>query len=183
MKIKNKKQFYELAQKGLCGNTPRMWMDVDDYLDDKNAPREVGIRYTSVSDKRFVPRIGWYQLHLSKGILKNRSYIISEIPYTNAIDSLQGELSWFDGRWVLYYTHDMAPMREALKNSGKHVYGLQAINLIKGYCSASEFSQLMELFDRYTDGLDYPVIEFAVMRYPMGRLNQCLVIWEIRNGY
>ena len=27
MKITSKKQFYELAQKGLCGNTPRMWTD------------------------------------------------------------------------------------------------------------------------------------------------------------
>lgn len=115
------------------------------------------------------------------------SYIISEVPPRKQQDpnrsSIQGELSWFDGRWCLYYADRLGYMRDALKDRGKHAFGLQAKYLIQKYASPSGERMLFEVFEKFSQPGDYPIIEFTVVPYPIGRYRMDVIIWEVRNGY
>ena len=46
-KIRSKRDFYELAKNGLCGNTMRTWGSFREFWIDPYGPGEVGIRQMS----------------------------------------------------------------------------------------------------------------------------------------
>jgi len=182
--IRSKKEFYSLARVGLCGNTPRMWQCHTDYFNDLTAPDIVGVRFNKVGYPG-IAKINYLNLHhlWRMGELDlHGEYNITEIP-SRVGSSLQGELGWMKGRWTLYYCHELGYMRRQLSDYGKHAFGWQALRLLKYHCSASEYDELMDLFEYYTVEQNYPIIEFAVLKEPLGRLRRNTVIWEIRNGY
>lgn len=192
MLIRCKKDFYDLSEKGLCGNTPRTWKSWEEWENDSIKPEWVGIRRTINTHKRSFPRMYWRNAVLETKNMVPGTFLISEVPSPDieGKHGLQGELTWFDyalckAGWVFYYTHILGYMRTRLQEDGRHIYNWDVQRLIKGYCTSSEYQELMDLFDKYTDEITgrYPVIEFAVFDRPFGRLNRHLVIWEIRNGY
>jgi hypothetical protein len=189
MLIKNKRDFYRLASQGLCGNTMRTWGSIDEYWPFRGKYPYVGIRNQSATGGIVIPMIHCTRLRLELSKYRG-DYIISEVPRPNNVEStLQGELSWahyalIGEPWaglVLRYTHDSGMMRDALANSGRHAFGWEATRLMKHYTSPRAFTEITNLFDRYTVDGQYPVIEFSVFRKPAGINSRCLVIWEIRH--
>lgn len=190
MRINNKREFYERAELGLCGNTPRTWRDYRQFWADRangDFPRDVdvGLRTLVPGDPRGIARVSPHnavlRMKFSPGV-----WYVSEIPPGGSGDDgrgLQGELSWVNGQWWLYYTHRMGYMRSRLRESGRHAHGWPALRLLRGHLTPGDYDMVMDLFDWYTDGVDYPTIEFANFRTPWGRLNRNCIIWEIRNGY
>lgn len=187
--IKTKKYFYQLSARGLCGNTMQAWDDVEEYWPHRHRYPHVGIRDGVSTGGVCLPRVTYQRLRYTLGLYyPNGGYIISEVPRTadHGSSALQGELSWgpYDqdqAGWILHYTHSSGYMRQRLAETGQHVYGWGAQRLLKGYMSTSEYQELMDLFDRYTEDGQYPVIEFSTMKEPMGQYNRRLVIWEIRH--
>ena len=188
MLIKSKREFYELAQKGLCGNTPRMWESFEDWIGDMEPgfyKKYWGIRSKAGWGHVCHPKVGGDLVIDTIWDMPEGSYMISEIPPegSDTGQGLQGELAWMNGEWVLYYTYEMGYMREKLASSGAHARGWKAMNLLRGRMPASDFDMLMELFEKYSDGYRYPVIEFAVCHKSWGVLNRNTIIWEIRGDY
>jgi hypothetical protein len=194
-KIKNKNDFYKNAAVGLCGNTMRTWSSVKEYWPYRLQYPQVGLRRTIINHKDSFARIPWEQLISKLDIydIKEGTYIISEIPDPDieGKNGLQGELTWgsfnqgLDAGFIFYYTRTLGYMRQRLRESGRTIYGFEALNLIECHCDDSDYEMLMSFFDYYSDVStgDYPVIEFAIMNKSCGILNRRLVIWEIRNGY
>lgn len=174
---------------GLCGNTPRTWLDRMTFSWDRvmghfERDRNVALRPLRPGDPdgrtNVSPLNAYVELKFRPG-----KYYISEIPPDgpDADVTIQGELSWSNGAWQLYYTFDPGYMRDALRNSGRSLSGWEATRMLKRHLDERDYGMLMELFEWYTDGGDYPVIEFSNFRKPWGRLDRPLIIWEIRNGY
>jgi len=200
-RIDNKVDFYRLASLGLCGNTPVTWNNFDDYWEDKEKYPYIGLRRTAFAEKKSYPRMHHTDLEdvLMFEDIDKGTYVITEVPDPSIEGKygLQGEFTWmtyFDSTdntrkagWVLYYANVLGYMRKRLAESGQHAFGMKALNILRSHCSSSEYQELQELFDFYTDYGDtrspFPVIEFAVMNHPFGRLHRNTTIWEIRKGY
>lgn len=184
MLIKTKSRFYDLAAKGLCGNTPMTWASVEEALD--SDCQWFGIRWLIPDHSQFstaVPRI--YLRYVYFDFLRyDGHYIITEsdgIQDHDQIYGLQGELTWYAGEWRLYHTHRLGNMRHRLRETGQTASGWHALELLKTHLDPVDYDDLMDLFDRYSEGTEYPVIEFATTPRPMGRLHRHIVIWEIRS--
>lgn len=186
MKIQNKKHFYSLALDGLVGNTPMCWKSFKEYeLEREQYPI---VTFRSFELGKFKDVKPWMTGEEVDNFISSHepeTYIIMEAP-NYGLDNkygLQGEFTWIDGAWTFYYTLKLGYMREKLDKYGKHCFGQHATNLIKEHASPSGFYMLMELFNKYTEGNSYPVIEFAVLPRSVGRYKMDTLIWEIRNGY
>ena len=183
MIVKPKLTFYELAELGLCGNTPRIFRDPKEAY--ASGIPYFGIRGITPSYQGFRTAIHRSSV-MDLGNLLER-YVLCESDGIRATDlshrGLQGELGWVNGAWCLHYSHILGCMRHRLQYYGQHALGWQVTRLLRGHLDPSSFDELMGLFDRYTEGDNYPVIEFSSGQRPMGRLSRTTVIWEVRNGY
>jgi hypothetical protein len=180
MIIKTKREFYELARLGKCGNTLRTWGSVDEYRNDPNKSEYGCFRSLIPSNSFRNPVIHCEDLSYSFPVNCN-NYIISEVPGPDDGRIIQGELTWANGSWWLFCTFNERPMREALEKNGKHFYGANVIWNIRHHFSQNEYDDLTHLFYEYSEPGNYPTVEFSLMRKPMGRYNSRLIIWEVRN--
>ena len=188
MLIKNKSEFYKLANLGLCGNTPKTWNSFDDYWPDRKKYKIIGVRRLGINNPTLIINVHYSKLknELNKQNIKEGTYAITIVPYNEQkrrkLKLLCGELSWFNGEWVLYYALQSGYMRWALREYGKHAYGFNVINLLKQYCTPSDYQDIMDLFEKYTVDGQYPVIEFSVLSENIGRIQgRNTLIWEIRH--
>lgn len=181
-RISTKRDFYRLASEGKCGNTPHIWMSVDDYWPDRKKFPEISVRRLRVN-KPVAPYTHYSEVReVVKGL--DGDYVINAIPFGNADTRryIQGELSFINGEWTLYYTHQGGYMRKALKDSGTHALGWQVLRLLKNYCTPADYDDIFELFYRYTVAGEYPVIEFSVLAGHVGIYQgRNTLIWEIRH--
>jgi hypothetical protein len=181
--IRNKRTFYKLASSGKCGNIPKMWMSVDDYWPYRKLYPYVSVRRLRINKPVF-PYTHFKQLKEVVSDIAEGDYIINSIPIGNddCNCKIQGELSWVNGEWWMYYTHTGGYMRKALLDDGHHVYGWKVLRLLRNYCTPADFDDLVELFDMYTDDGRYPVIEFSVLAGHVGIYqDRNTLIWEIRH--
>lgn len=188
MRIRNKRHFYELAKKGLVGNTLMMWDTFEEYKKDRHAYPVVTFRGLQLGlfDKS-VARVTGSDIDKIVKKYPISSYIIMEVPTEGLQDpnrfGIQGELSWFNGQWCLYYADRLGYMRRALELRGRHILGWKAKELIEKYASPSGSAMLFDLFEKFSQYGDYPVIEFAIVPASIGYYRQDVIIWEVRNGY
>ena len=181
--IRTKRQYTELAQAGLAGNCPKTWNSVDEFLE-QSSDELVGIRcYSAASSnfRAFVPRDKVWQTVKDLGLKQGEYYLSVTIPPSEVI--VAGELSWMDGRWVFYHSYLQCPMREALREGGRHAYGYFAVwGALRRYCTPQDVEDLQELFERYTHEGNYPVIELTVTRHDCGIFpGRNTLIWEVRH--
>ena len=191
--ILDKKTFYELASDGLCGNTMRTWMSYEAWTHNNNpTDRYYGIRSLFKDKSKCLPKvIGLGILEtLCDYALAEGTYVITEIPpaqpavdYNNFdLSFIQGELTWFNGQYYLYYSHVPGYMRESLAKHGKNISGHRSLLVLKKVLNEAQYNDLLNLLETYHDvTYGYPVIEFALTKKPCGRLNQNLIIWEVRH--
>lgn len=164
------------------------WNTLEEYNRDRLSYPVVGFRGLQLGlFGKNTSRVSGNEIDRIANAHTTGTYIISEVPRIELQNperlGVQGELSWFDGRWCLYYADRLGYMRDALKQHGKHVFGLAAKMLIERSASASGVHMLFEVFEKFSQPGDYPVIEFTVFPVPLGRYRQDTVIWEVRNGY
>lgn len=181
-RISNKRIFYDLASMGLCGNTMLTWRTLDDYWPHRHRYPMIGVRRITPGAK------GNYKLHYEElhDVLLNvpsDDYIISGIPGANHKGGLQGELSWINGSWYLYYSHRSGLQRDVLRINGNHAKGWQVIRLLRYHLTPSDYDDLIDLFHYYTIDGEFPTIEFAVLKNPGPTTikSRNAVIWEIRH--
>lgn len=190
--IPNKRVFYQLASIGLCGNTPKTWNSWHEYLNDKKAchymRHVLGVRRLISQHKILTPGIEACLIlrYLNNNGISEGTYILTEVPQLSEdkLRTLQGELTWVNGQWELFYTHTGGYMRKALAEDGHIIQGWQALRLLKGHCTPSDYSDLMLLFEQYTIDIPpyYPVIEFSVLRNNIGCIKgRNTLIWEVRH--
>jgi len=181
--IQSKREYYQLATKGLAGNSPRVWTSAAAFLAESD-DAFAGLRMTKAASNKFrasVPRKN-LETTVRKLQLKPGDFYVSEILPPTAI-LLQGEVGCPDGDWVFYYTHQKAQMRKALADSGRHLYGgLQIWGLLSRYCTPADVDDLRELFDRYSPNGRSPIIELTATNRNLGMFpHRNTLIWEIRH--
>lgn len=183
MKIPNKRTFYNLAMRGLCGNTPRMWWSYQDFLHDGAPFDTLGVRCLRAGDSRFkafVPQneVETYlrEVHLFPG-----EYILSEtLPVGN--HKIQGELSYIAGRFCFYHSYVQKPMRAALAESGMHAFGWDALQLLRFYAAPADVEDIMQLLDDCSGGGTVETCaEITVSTVPFGIFpRRSIIVWELR---
>jgi hypothetical protein len=184
MLIKTKNQFYELSMKGLCGNTPKVWWSLDDFYSQQYRPMYVTLRSLKSNSSFLKPIILVTELRDAIGDAANGTYVINEIPNPHLTRAIQGELTWVNGSWYLYYARSSEPMRKALEKDGRHTYGFTALNKIKSVATPSDFDDLMWIMDAYSEKYVYPVIEFTVFNCCVGSIRgRNTLIWEVRSTF
>jgi hypothetical protein len=193
--ILDKETFYQLAADGLCGNTMRTWMSYSDWLDSTTHRYRADrycIRSLYKNNSKCLSNVHVDSLKctLNDNYIKEGTYIISEIPpkqpkvdIKNAdMSFIQGEFTWFNGDYHLYYTNIEGYMREALKIAGRNTIGAECLFILQRVLNDTQYNALIDLLETYHDKVyGYPVIEFALSRKSCGRLNQNLIIWEVRH--
>lgn len=176
MKINSKKLFYENYQLGKFGNKLRTWSSLEDLKKD-NFTNKLVIRTSEVGGGKCVYDVD----------LKDIDSVIKDWPNKHLIkynesapDHLllwQGELQISIDHINLFYSDLKMKMRKALER-GKHLEGLNAINMMKSTMTPNSYEDLLILLDRY----DESVIELGVYSINLGNLpHRNTIIWEVRN--
>lgn len=107
--------------------------------------------------------------------LGSQNLYISQMAPTHRT-TIQGEISYIDGKLSLYGTTVKLPMRDALKQCSWTVYGLVAVSLLRRYMDEYSYEWVQHLLDSYPDH----VVEFSCYNRKFGTLNLNTVIWEVR---
>lgn len=183
MLIEKKSQFYELSLRGLCGNTPRVWRSLEEFYSQREIPKYVTVR--SLEFNSFMkPIIDSGELATVVSAATPGTYVINEIPDPGLSRLIQGELTWVNGQWYLFYSSSSEPMRRALMKDGRHAYGMVALNMVKAVATPSDFEDVMWIMDEYCERQVYPVIEFTVFPACIGSIpNRNTLIWEVRSTF
>lgn len=180
--IKSKHEYLELARAGLVGNCPRTWDSVEEFLAEAD-DETVGIRITKPGSIKFSPYVPRKELVSSVSMLDLQpgEYYLSEAVLPHNV-LLAGELSWHQGEWTFFHSYFQADTRTALKVAGIHLWGSLAVELlIKRYAAPEDWDDLMDLFERYSPGGQYPVIELIITKSPHGIFHRRMLIWEVRH--
>lgn len=190
MLIRTKRQYFELAQAGLAGNSPKTWGTVEEFLSESQN-EFVGIRCLRPGSNLFrynVPRGEVTQVLYSLGLINGSGtglagdyYLSTMVPGEEVIVS--GELGHQNGDWVFYHSFLQLSMRDALKFGGQHAIGYHAVwSILKSWATPADIEDLFELFERYSPNYQYPVIELTVTKRDWGIFpKRNILIWEVRH--
>ncbi len=193
MRITSVEQFRELALRGECGNTPRMWSSLDAYLSDPY-----------YSDTLFVTSLRWDNfrvyhatakpvralqfealgngglvVHKERGVTaRYKDLFCMESPNPK----LQAAGNWFQGEWwpserQLRWDCSGNPWGQQ-KRSGaaKNAQGIQALMLMRTLLG-HDYVRMEELEEKFPTA----IIEFTRFGWPMGIYSEPLLIWEVRD--
>ena len=181
-RIENKEQMLELLNKGVFGNTVRNWNSPGEIPDDYTG--KVMVRNKKVlgfpvlvKDKNFFwsdPDLFFELCHLWEA---DSLYYTEQVPDDKRV--IQGELM-LNPEYCLYYSKQPLKLRDALNKDGKHVFGLQALCLLKACLTPSSLEDIQDILENTEMGT---VIEFTTLScnnigWSQGRNT---IIWEVRN--
>lgn len=182
---KNKREFYALFGRGAFGNKGLMWNSLEAFRQSGySAP--VAIRTGGVGTRcdyhipaKELPKR--YREFLEAGWKPNQLNISAMMPDEKIV--MQGEVCRNVRGLDLWYSEVKRPMRVALAEGGKRLFGLQATALLKSRMDADSFEWLNELLDTYhKDSGMSSVVEFSVYSIPVGELQgRNTIFWEVRN--
>lgn len=182
MIVENKRQAYALFHNGRLGNKFRTWDSVRDF---------VYSGYSGTASMRY------------KGTVTGKAWVAYNVPASEVADrakawiaegadpmlivvnesapderlAIQGEIIVTIKGLSFFYSTRKEKMRNAMVY-GKQAYGVQAHALLRRYCTASSYDDLMELLELYPDS----AVEFSVYEMNVGNCRgRNTVIWEVRN--
>lgn len=183
MDIKTKKQMYSLLRTGQLGNTIPLYSSVELWQAsaDYSKYSSWGVRCEIPGDKRMrlnVPReevVRYTQTSFRDGTIFNIS------PMIDMWAIFKGEIMEWSyppfGLCIYVNFQGSMPWREALRDYGRHYYGLQAKLLLEIYMDPSSYEDIRSLLEKYP----YHVIEFSVCDRSVGIIpGRNTVIWEVR---
>lgn len=172
MLITNPRRFLELASAGLCGNTPQVWLSLEEFVKSDAKYAFVG---TTVPGDNF--RIYHCTKRLARQTWKAGVFAM-KVPsrrHQFAFPRFQGEvcLSRLEMRWVRSST----ALGEA-KRSGKiwELRGIRVRTLLREWL-LEDYEMLLELEDLYPNS----IIEFTQMGFECGIYGRNTLIWEVRH--
>jgi len=180
MDIKNKIESFRRWHAGLFGNKLRTW-DAPDQISASGYQGTVSMRYKAEGGGFCAYEVPLGQIGGIISAWKDRGAKEELITYNeSAPDHLlvvQGEIS-VNPSYILFYSYEKEKMRNALRNGGRHAYGLEAKLILEGSMTPSSFSDLQALLELYPDS----IIEFSTYSICLGdRPGRNTVIWEVRN--
>ena len=183
MKITNKKDFYQKSQEGLLGNTFRVWMSYDEYIQ-SGYKGLITLRYLIRDSGYFVPVVEYKDIDgilvdlIKKGANLNL-FTFGEIPIKEKEYRLiQDELYYSDTGLVLEYTFNQGNLRHALQKNYIRAEGIKAKLLLEGLLDPNSYNDIFELLEKY----DGAIIEFSTFAGYVGTLpNRNTIIWGVRN--
>ncbi len=182
MLIKNKRQYFKLAQVGLAGNANKVWNTAEEFLSETD-DKIVAIRCVKPGSNftMYVSRKKLQKKLVELSLSHSEYYLTRPIPPKDYL--LAGELGWLNGNWVFWYTFVQKPMRDALREGGKHAYGYHEVwGLLSQYSTPADIEDLHSLFEQYTYLGNYPIIELTVTKRDWGIFkNRNTLIWEVRH--
>ena len=179
MRIKHKRQMYDLLIRGCLGNTIQMWRSLDEIL----ASRYTGsitVRSLTVSDpiRIYNDTFGSVVWKLkTAGGLRRTDLIFGAAP-PDGDRILQGEFCRMPHGWHLRYSRLPLPMRVAFEHENLRTQGLQALNLVKSSVCPADFDDMREVLDTYPGC----IIEFSAYECGVGLdTSRNTIVWEARN--
>ena len=178
MKINNKKEFYDLFNRGILGNKALVWNSYEE-LKKSRWNKGVCIRLGNEKGRKFcIYDIPFENLDKELSKIKEKDRLVFNQSMPNKFLSLQGELMNTEKGLYLFYTTIKKPMNLGLKEEQKHAFGLGALNILKAKLYPTTLDDFRHLLEQYPDA----VIEFSAYEVPVGNLpGRNAVIWEVRD--
>lgn len=177
--ITTKRKFVELYSKGVFGNHSPTW-DTIDQFEDSGYKGLIHIRnriaggatwYNVEADNVYIE----YRKALKQGLYPQQLYFSAMAPTEKTL--FQGEVQRSNRHLDLFYTTVAKPMRDALKERSRQVYGVEADLLLQYYMNQRSYEWLQHLLDTYVDH----VVEFSVYGVCWGTVPGFNTIyWEVR---
>jgi hypothetical protein len=120
-----------------------------------------------------------YAIALGLGIKPDSLYFAGMAPHQYNL--MQGEVQeTYKGLSLFYSTVVGKPMRDALAERARQVYGVEAVCLLKHYMDNNSYEWLQLLLERY----EGHVVEFSTFSVCWGTIPRFnTVYWEVRGGY
>ncbi len=193
MKILSVQQFRELASQGRCGNTPRIWLSLDDYLQDRDRAAWVFITsqrwdsfriyHASYQTVRLLKREAESNAglvtHPTRGLTAWYADLFTlEVPdpaRQASYFAFQGE--WWPAERTLTYSISPNPWgQEKRSGRAKTLTGLMALLTIKHY-----LGELYHRIEELADACPSAIIEMTCFGWPLGICGEHLLIWEVRD--
>lgn len=191
MEIRTNQQFLELAARGLCGNTPQVYMTLQDFLNDPRAPEQVFISTTTWDNFRLYHQTkndvktllsiakGGLVKHPTRscfGVLRNM-YCMANPPHDLQERHEVFQCDWVPtDRWLRYAVTNQPWGRT--KRDGKTFIasGVVAIRTLEHFLAES----VDDLFD-LTEIYPTAIIEATMFPFKFGTYGRRLLIWEVRD--
>lgn len=179
--IETKRTMYRLYEQNAFGNRPQTWNSLADLLQ-TGGDGPFAVRCRRPNHPLFLFMIPRSEI---EAVVKRESekYNLREDelcfirPLPEFSRTIQGELCYTQhGKLSLFYSAEPTHMRAALANSGKSVFGLQAVMTLKGNLDPGDVEHLYSLLDEYPDH----VVEFTGFTQKVGLQNSRMVVWECR---
>lgn len=179
-RILSKRDFADRYRKGEFGNASPTWDSVQEFIDHYEIewPRDdelFHLRNKSPGAKTYynVTYSDIRALRLDEDL---SGYYVSAMAPTNKT-LIQGEVKLSPRHVELRYTKVKKPMREALAESERTIFGLTALQTLKLYLDANSYEWLFYLLDFYPDH----IVEFSTYSTNWGTVpSYNTVFWEIR---
>lgn len=177
--IDTKAKFVKHYREGRFGNASLTWDSYRDYIKSKynglvhfrNRMKGGDTFYNKgpLSARRLA------RLLMDMGTIDNY-YISAMAPHR--LNLIQGEVQETPRGLGLFYSQAYGlPMRDALTEDGRQVYGLEAVGLLKANLCARSYDWLQVLLDEY----EGHVVEFSTFSRQWGTLPGFnTVFWEVR---
>lgn len=181
--ITSKRQSYNLWRQGLFGNKGGDWATVED-LRKSRFRGTVAIRYCGFAHGGiFIKDLQIQQVEPTLAKLHEQGwslsdfYILEQMSPDIVTYRINGELLNTPDGLALYYSTDNALMRDALVKSGRQVWGLRTMLVLRHFLNPTDFEELMTLLDHFPGH----VIEFSSFSRSVGLIpHRQMIVWEVR---
>lgn len=178
--VKTKADFCLRYQRGEFGNHAPTWNTLEEF--EKSG-------YTGLVHlrNRVAGDLTWYDIPATEVGKRARELAtqglvtFSNLYYSGmaptVLTLIQGEIQQSTEGIYLYYSKVPKPMRESLREGGKHVSGVVAIATLRHYLDPSSYDWIRELLTLYPEH----VIEFSTYSVDWGTIpGRNTVVWEVR---
>jgi hypothetical protein len=179
LKIKNKRQMYDLLIAGRLGNTIQMWRSLNELFLSTYTGM-VTVRSLTVSDplRIYNDTIASVVRKLRQANGLRRTDLVFGAAPPDGQRILQGEFCRLPDGWHLRYNRLPLPMRTAFETENMHAHGLTALRLVQSSVCPADFDDMREVLDVYSGC----IIEFSSYECGVGiNTSRNTIIWEARN--
>lgn len=180
--IRYKRESYDLYQKGLLGNTLRVWSNASDLLLDDYGGL-IRLRYSGPEGAN---RFTEHKMSIPDGIIKAYQWSragleLERIVYCEpAVDEriiLQGEIKLMHYDIALECSTKKTNMRDAMRQERKSFFGLAARQILHDYLYPACYEFVMEILHQYPEH----TLEFTAFDCCYGwKQGWNTVFWELR---
>lgn len=181
--ITTKRHFYKLWNEGLLGNKPRTWENIHE-AEKERFPGMVALRYVGHgSGGPMITNLRVGQLSSAMNDLQKQGYKPEDFQVTEQFSPtitpyvINGEITRTHEGLALFFSIENNMMRPALASSGKQVFMMEAMLILKKYLPPLDVEDILGLSEMYPDH----VIEFSGFNRPVGTISRRnAIIWEVR---